>query len=362
MTALLVIGILVLLIVVHELGHFVMAKIFGVKVDEFGVGYPPRAFSFGRIGETEYTLNWIPFGGFVRLMGDDDTQRHGKGSLLDAPRYAQALILLAGVTANAILAWVLFAGALTMGVPTVIDAPTPGEEAHLYVSQVVPGSPAAVGGIATGDEVLSVQDPKGVRIDILTPESVKAFASARGGQALAVTFKHIGTTTVATMRPANAVVPGSAGKPALGIGLALVANHPLAWHHALIAALPETLDAFRTTAQSLWTMIAGSVKGTADISDVVGPIGLISIVGQASQNGFGNVIKLAAFISVNLAIINLIPIPALDGGRLLVLAIEAVFRRGAPKLAVQILNAAGIALIIILMVFVTYHDIGRLLA
>src|SRR3954470_21933473 len=111
MTAVLVIAILILLIVVHELGHFLVAKITKVRVEEFGVGYPPRAFLFGKWGRTEYTLNWLPFGGFVRLYGDDGNFDHGRGSITDAKRYVQALILVAGVAANTLLAWFLFANA-----------------------------------------------------------------------------------------------------------------------------------------------------------------------------------------------------------------------------------------------------------
>src|SRR3990167_7932597 len=115
-TALLVIGILVLLIVAHELGHFFAAKIFGVRVEEFCVGYPPRSFSFGKIGETEYTLNWIPFGGFVRLFGDEGQAEHGRGSFIDAPRWKQAIVLVAGVAANVVAAWILFTGAYASGI------------------------------------------------------------------------------------------------------------------------------------------------------------------------------------------------------------------------------------------------------
>src|SRR3990167_2246912 len=110
-TALLVIAILVVLIVAHEFGHFIAAKIFKVRVEEFGEGYPPRAFLFGKIGETEYTFNWLPFGGFVRLFGDEGEKEHGPHSFIDAKRSVQVVILIAGVAANAILAWALFAGA-----------------------------------------------------------------------------------------------------------------------------------------------------------------------------------------------------------------------------------------------------------
>ena len=124
-TALLVLVILVALIVVHELGHFLAAKLFDVRVDEFGVGYPPRAFLFGAWGGTEYTLNWIPFGGFVRLYGEDENMQHGQGSLIDAPRWKQALILIAGVFMNALIAFMLFIFALHAGIPRVIPTTLP---------------------------------------------------------------------------------------------------------------------------------------------------------------------------------------------------------------------------------------------
>lgn len=138
MTILLVIAILVLLIVVHELGHFFAAKIFGVRVDEFGVGYPPRAFSLGKWGDTEYTLNWIPFGGFVRLFGDEGPAVHGRGSFVDASRLKQAIILVAGVSMNVIAAFFLFFGAYSIGILHVTnDQSTPG--AQLLVTDIVPG-------------------------------------------------------------------------------------------------------------------------------------------------------------------------------------------------------------------------------
>src|SRR5262245_54685005 len=180
MTALLVVAMLVLLIVVHELGHFLVAKWTKVRVEEFGVGYPPRAFLLGKWGKTEYTLNWLPFGGFVRLYGDDGNFSHGHGSIVDAKRYVQALILVAGVTANALLAWVLFAGALVIGVPTIVDVPTPGETTHLYISDVVPGSPAAGSGLGQGDEILMVTDSKDQKLEQLTPEGMLEYVKTRG--------------------------------------------------------------------------------------------------------------------------------------------------------------------------------------
>lgn len=361
MTALLVIVILVLLIVVHELGHFLAAKIFGVRVDEFGVGYPPRAFLFGKIGETEYTLNWIPFGGFVRLFGEEEGTQHGRGSFMDSPRWKQAIILVAGVFMNAVAAWALFSGALVLGVPRVVDTPQPNEAVHMIISDVVAGSPAEAAGIVPGDEVVALSDAKGNTPAALTPDAFVAFVGARGGQLLSLSYIHNGATTTSSVTPAHAVVAQSAGRPAIGVGLVLVANQSIPWNQAMIEALTTTKDAFEVVGSGLWVILKSAAHGSPDLSDVVGPVGLVSAVGEAAQNGLGEVLSLAAFISVNLTIINLIPIPALDGGRFLVLIVEAITRRSAPRIAVQVLNVVGVALIIALMLTVTYHDLARLI-
>ena len=360
-TVLIVIGILVLLIVAHELGHFFAAKLFKVKVEEFGVGYPPRAFTFGFWGDTEYTINWIPFGGFVRLFGDEPGQR-GKGSFRDAPRSVQAIILVAGVTANAIMAWFLFATALHIGIPRVATPDDNPANVRLLVSDIVPGSPASAAGIAAGDSVLALSDMKDAHPANLTPQAVTDFVKDRGGKSLSITFSHLGKHITAAITPAHGVIAGSVDRPALGIALVSVTDQSQPWIPSFIGAFTSTRDAFKQIAVGLWAIFGNLFHGGSALQDVVGPVGLVGVVGEAAQNGAGNVLALAAFISVNLAIVNLLPIPALDGGRLLLIAVEALMRKNAPKLAVQLLNTAGIALIIFLMVTVTYHDIARLFA
>ncbi|OGG58309.1 hypothetical protein A2853_00095 [Candidatus Kaiserbacteria bacterium RIFCSPHIGHO2_01_FULL_55_17] len=362
MTVLLVVAILVFLIVVHELGHFVAAKIFKVRVEEFGVGYPPRAFTLGKIGSTEYTLNWIPFGGFVRLYGDVGEGQHGRGSLIDASRLVQAIVLVAGVAMNALAAWALFAVALHVGVPRVVDTPLPGEELRLVVANVVPGSPADSAGIAAGDEMLGLEDSRGDMLAVLTPELFSEFVQAHGGQQLTLTYMHGRETKVTDIVPAHAVVPEMVGRPALGVGIVSISSRPLPWGDAMADAFTTTADAFTTVLQGLWGIVERALAGAPSISEIVGPIGLVGVVGDAAENGAGNVLALAAFISVNLAIINLLPIPALDGGRLVQLGIEALMRRSAPKLILQAMNALGVALIVLLMITVTYNDVVRLLS
>ncbi len=362
LTAPLVIVILVLLIVAHELGHFIAAKISGVRVQEFGVGYPPRAFTFGRLGDTEYTLNWIPFGGFVRLFGDEGENEHGTGSFVDANRAVQMIILVAGVLANAVAAWALFAIALHLGVPQPVAAPVLNEPTQLIVADVVPGSPAAAAGISAGDQITNVTDTAGGSVvGPLSPESVTMFVRGHVDEMVEIDYIHAGAQREASMEPAQGVLTGAAGQPAIGIALVLVANESLPWTSAAKEAFVETGQEFESVGSDLWGLLAQAFHGAPNLSGVVGPVGIVGYVGEAEQSGAGAVLMLAALISVNLAIINLIPIPALDGGRLFLLIIEALFRRPAPRLVVQLINAIGITLIILLMIVVTYHDITQLL-
>lgn len=360
MIVLLVIAILVVLIITHELGHFIAAKLSGVTVQEFGVGYPPRAFLFGAWGGTEYTLNWLPFGGFVRLYGDEGEDRHGRGSFTDASRGRQAVILIAGVAMNLLLAWALFAVALHMGIPQAVSMPGPG--VALIVSDVVPGSPADAARLKPGDQLLGVMDQAGAAPSELTPSSIANFVDARGGQTVLISYLRDGATTSAAVIPADAVIPGQAGRAAIGVGLVFVSSQPLAWHEAIAAAFPEMWNSFVRVAESVLSMIGQALTGSLDLSGVVGPVGLVSVVNDAAATGAAQVLALAGFVSVNLAVINLIPIPALDGGRLAIVGIEAAMRKPAPKLAIHLLNLVGLALIIVLMVVVTYHDIAHLVA
>lgn len=360
-TVLLVVGILVFLIVAHELGHFFAAKLFKVKVEEFGIGYPPRAFLLGFFKGTEYTLNWLPFGGFVRLFGEHG-ETHVKGSFAGASKTAQAVILLAGVTMNAFAAWFLFAGALTVGIPRVITDRSQIESAQLFVNTVVPGSPADAAGIRVGDEITRIQESDSADVADLTPAQVVNYVSEHGGKPLDVTYRREENIFTTTMIPAHAVVTQSADRPAIGVGLVLVTDESLSLWQALKESGPRTVSAFKETVNGLWTLLRDAAAGEPSLENIVGPVGLVDFVGNASRHGLGHVLALAGFISVNLAVINLIPIPALDGGRLFLLGIETILRRPPSKLIVQGLNFLGVLGIIFLMVTVTYNDIARLLA
>lgn len=360
MTILLVIFILVILIIVHEIGHFIAAKILRVKVEEFGVGYPPTALRLGKFGDTEYTLNWIPFGGFVRLFGDEGQGQHGKGSFADASRGTQAIILLAGIAMNIVAGWLLFTLAYTQGIPRIAEAP--GAGVRLVISHVLSGSPADSAGIHAGDEIIAMEDIRGKQPTELTPHGIKDFIKDRGGKHINVTLARNMATSTVTAIPANAVIPGAEGDSGIGVNLTLVTTSPLPIGEAMSSATNATYYSFTTVGQNVWRIISGIFKGTPNLQDIVGPIGLVSVVGEATEAGMAQVIAYAGLISVNLAVINLVPIPALDGGRLVIVTIEAIMRRPAHKLTIHVLNTIGVAAIILLMIVVTYQDIARLLA
>ncbi|MDB5187990.1 MAG: hypothetical protein JWO50_510 [Candidatus Kaiserbacteria bacterium] len=361
-TILIVAAILVSLVVIHELGHFITAKLFGIHVEEFGVGYPPRAFTFGVWGGTEYTINWIPFGGFVRLWDEEKSTKNRSNGFAAAKPWKQIVVLVAGVVMNLIVAWLLFATALHTGVQRAINADSAKTDPHamLTVTDVYPGSPAAAAGIKSGDSIISLVDPRGVALTNPTPTTLVKYVSARGGVRLSITYIHALDTITATATPANAIIPNAPAQPALGIGTRFVSTLALPWHEALYEGFFNTWDSLVTVSASLWELIVQSVHGTADLNSIVGPIGLVGVVHDASQNGFGTVLALAAFISINLALINSIPVPALDGGRVILVLLEAIIRRKIPDILVQAINLCGVVLIVLLMVIVTYHDVVRL--
>ncbi len=372
MTVILVILILVVLIIVHELGHFVAAKISKVRVQEFGIGYPPVALSMGRIGETEYTLNWIPFGGFVRLFGDAGENERGPGSFMSANRGKQAFILAAGVFMNLLTGWALFTAAYMIGIPRPVEADTTAsaasiEGSHLFIADVVPGSPAEAAGIKPGDEVLSMTDQNGGKLEHLSPEGVRSFVEVRGGKKIDVVYLRpdssgVKATSSTGVIPANAVIPTAPDRAGVGLDLVLITSEPLDFFASGTAAFNTSKNAFVGVAVSVWHILKNAVLGSVDLRGMVGPVGLVTVVADASHAGIAQVLALAAFISINLAVINLVPIPMLDGGRLVVVGFEAMFRRRAPKIAIHVLNTVGVVSILALMIVVTYHDIARLVA
>lgn len=354
--------VLFVLVLVHELGHFWVAKRTGMRVDEFGIGFPPRLLSVRR-GETRYSLNALPIGGFVRIHGEDAGQEGGavdERSFVRRPKWAQALVLVAGVAANVLLAWVLFAAALSMGVPQAVDSADAGDTAALYAVQIVPESPAAEAGI-----------PPGARIDALSAggetvaphssEAFSAFVRAAGDTPLTVTYTHSDETHTALVAAERNVIEGAPERAAVGIALGLVETRALPVHEAVIEAGIMTVTGLRDIVVGISSLIYDAFTFEADFSQVAGPVGIVGLVDDASALGLTTLLMFTAVISLNLAVINLLPFPALDGGRLLFVAIETLKGSPIPSRIAYYANATGFVLLMLLMVAITYNDILRIL-
>jgi len=363
MSILLFFLVLFVLILVHEWGHFIVAKKTGMKVDEFGIGFPPKLFGIQK-GETEYTFNALPIGGFVRILGengsnDDTLSEQDKLRTFSAqPKWAQALVLIAGVTMNVLFAWFLFSLTYMIGVPTAVDEVTASEDAQLYVAAVVPDSPAAV--LAPGMVIVEVaNDTQTIARPLATEFS--EFVRSTAPAPVNVTYIDGDSTQTVSLTPQQNIVADDPDRYAVGVSLAVVEIMQQPIHTALYNGLKTTGAGLVGIFTGLTALIQQSITGEADFSQVAGPVGIVGMVGDAAAFGITALLTFTAIISLNLAVINLLPFPALDGGRLVFVAIEAITRRPIPPAWSGRMNLIGFALLMVLMVAVTYNDIINLL-
>lgn len=366
MTILLFVIVLVVLIVVHEFGHFVVAKWSGMRVDEFGIGYPPRIWG-RKIGETEYTLNALPFGGFVKIYGEDETDSNVLASsraFSARPRILQAATLVAGVAMNLLLAYILISGILVAGTPRALspeEVPL-AADARLMVADVMPGSPAAQAGLMTGDTILELSVPDSEFASADADAFLAYIADREAGEEMTVTIERGGEVQEVAATPAVGIISENPERVALGVSVATVGTVPVPLHRAPIEGAVLTWEATKATAVGLASFLASAITLQADLSQVSGPVGIAGAVGNAYSEGFAQLLSIAAIISINLALINLLPVPALDGGRLLFVIIEGIIRRPIKPVVAATVNGIGFALLILLMVVVTFSDILKLIA
>lgn len=353
--------ILLVLILVHEFGHFFSAKKFGIKVDEFGFGFPPKLFGIKK-GETEYSFNLLPIGGFVKIFGENPDEENTNGpeafrSFVNKPKYQQAIVLFAGVFANFLLAWLLFSVGFMSGLPTSVGSESKNydiQDVHLVVLSVLENSPAEASGLKSGDKIVYIKS-NDFATEYISPETIKSFVAS--GNKIEIGYLRGKDTTYNMIE----ITPKNENeKFSIGISMDQIGIVKLPFFSAFWEGLKLDWSVTKGTVVGLYKLIIEGIEGKGSLASVTGPVGMVGIVGNAYQFGFVYLLSFAALISVNLAIINLIPFPALDGGRLLFLLIEKIKgSRINPKFA-NTANMVGFAILIILMFFVTYHDVVKL--
>lgn len=355
MTVIIFLIVLAVLIFVHELGHFLAARLCGIRVDAFALGFGPRIISWKR-KETEYALNIIPFGGYVKIFGEnpDEASLHGphsNRSFVNKPRWQQAIVLSAGVFFNFLFAWLLYALVFTSGV----TATTTGFEKYadnfanqrIMVTYVSPNSPAENAGIKSGDVLTKVE----------SIEAFQDFINKSQGREVSLEYGRDGKEKVSKVTPVTGIVTD---RYAIGISMDIVGDLRLPIWTALVESFGHTWGMTKLTTIGLGQFLGNIFRGTADFASVAGPIGIAGIVGDAAGLGFTYLLMITALISINLGVINLIPFPALDGGRLLFVVIESFIRRRIPMSFANAVNTVGFVLLMLLMIIVTYKDITKL--
>lgn len=356
--------ILGLLIFVHELGHFLFAKWRKVKVEEFGFGYPPKAVTLFKKGETEYTVNWIPFGGFVKMLGENqdenDESANDPRSFIAKKPWEQIVILFAGSFFNWLLAWLLIVIVFWIGVSVPIQSAPSYGNLHDIKTEVVfvaEDSPADIVGIEAGDQIISIKSEKAELTEI-SDENILNFINSQGVNEFTISYDSDGEIISAEIIPKEEIIDN---KLAIGIAMAEIGFLELAPHEALLYGLEQTWNLTKAVAVGLWGLLVNILTGNfSNLSDVSGPVGIVRAVGNASAAGLLTLASFVALISINLAILNLLPFPALDGGRILFTVIEWIKgSRIKPKI-VNMTNAIGFGILILLMILVTVKDIWNL--
>ncbi|NOZ57878.1 MAG: RIP metalloprotease RseP [Calditrichaeota bacterium] len=335
-----------LLIFVHELGHFLAAKAVGIRVERFSLGFPPRLFGV-KIGETDYCISAIPLGGYVKMAGmideslDADTIKGEPWEFMSKPLWARFLVIFAGPLMNMLLAVAIFTG-LTyhtgVGVP---KGP--------IVGAVEPGSPADSAGFKPGDRIVAIEGTQIKSWDDLT-----RIIHHAGNKRLEIVRERDGRLDTVFVRPMTDVVRGVS---LIGIGPAVEVRRVSLWK-AFTSSVSYTWYLSKLLGRSLLLMASGQVSVREGLG---GPVRIAQLAGESARHGMVSLLGLIAFLSLNLGWLNLFPIPALDGGHLVLLAIEGITRRPVSNKVRLVVQQIGMVILLALMVLVIANDIMRLL-
>jgi len=327
-----------IIVFIHEFGHFITAKASGMLVDEFAIGFGP-AIAKKRKGETLYSIRAIPLGGYNKIAGMDPEEPLDDRSFLNKPVWKRFIVIAAGAVFNFLLAIVIF-----FMIYAVNGIQTPSMEP--VVGNMMSNSPAMTAHMTVNDRIVSINGkPVNEWTDI--SKSLQGTANTL----VPIVVNRDGVNQELTVIP-EAV--GNDGRAVIGIN-PVMNSMPLNVAEAVVQSLHTTGFVLVSMVDGIWSMITGHTN-----AELAGPIGVAQMAGQVAESGFANLLQFTALLSLNLGVINLLPIPALDGGHLIVLIIEGITRRRLPAKALQYIQMTGIVILLALFVYATTHDISRL--
>ena len=371
--------VLSVLVLAHELGHFSTARYFGIRITEFGLGFPPRAIGWyknklgkrvkvvgGRSfesleasedekiqpkkGVTIYSLNWLPLGGFVKIKGENGDDRNDSDSFGAKPIWQRIIVLIAGVSMNVLLAWLLFSVGYMIGLPQTTSDLGPKaivSEQAVLVADVLSDSPAARSGFLAGDKIIKAND-----ISVDTENSLQDIIADRGDIETEVLIVR------AEEEMLLKVVPEISNERAV-IGVSIFAAGTV--RYPFFFAFAEGAKTTVWTLKEIFVAFGGLFKDMfsgVNVGDqLAGPIGIANITGQAARLGFVYLLQFTALLSLNLAVINILPVPALDGGRVLFLLIEKLRGKPVKKEIENVINNISFLLLMVLILFITSKEV-----
>ncbi|MBP9700761.1 site-2 protease family protein [Candidatus Woesebacteria bacterium] len=364
MQILIFVGVLLFLIIIHELGHFFTALWCKVNVLEFGIGIPPKVKTLFSFKGIPFTLNALPFGGFVRMEGEGESEngetprQPGTVSLRELPLPKKLLVVLSGATINFLFGILAFTIIFSIvGIP--VKSP------FVKVSGVSPNSPAEMVGLRANDEIKAVQTDNQT-VTITDQDQFVALVKEQKGKSITLEISRDGTVQQipVTVRTDDQI---PAGDGALGVGLTSETLQRFAWYEmpfrAMLVGIDQSVQFGWLILRSLGTMVGDlASKGTVP-TDVAGPIGIAYQVEKQDLFSAGPlaILNFAAMLSVNLAIMNVLPIPALDGGRAFFMLIEKLFPKSKRVQIEQIFNNVGFTLLIGLLILITFKDVVQII-
>lgn len=388
MTIIIFIIILGIIVLAHEFGHFITARKSGMKVHEFGIGFPPRAVGvycdpgtkkfvwvFGKgktklkqamaeqeIQEQEfpttlYSINWLPIGGFCKIKGENGEKAVEKDSFGYQKAWKKVIVLAAGVIMNVILAGIVLGIGFIIGLPTdlsqgIDDKAIIVTPAEVMIQSVEKNTPAEVAGLKYGDVVLSINNEK-----IINTVQMQEFIKNNGDKKVQITIKRGEEQLNLEMTPS---LIKDETNPRLGVALADAGVIRYPWYIALVKGFVAAGIGFVNIMITFYVLIKGLIMGQGMMFEVSGPVGIATVVGQGAKLGLNYLLNITAMISLSLAVVNILPFPALDGGRILFILIGKIIRRPVPMKYEQAAHTLGFLLLMALFVFITARDVVNL--